>query len=40
VPHPPVSSAPSTTAGPPPPPYDPYSRGPYERGWPGDTGRH
>jgi hypothetical protein len=39
VPHPPVSNPPSTTAGPPQPPYDPYSRGPYERGWPGDTGR-
>ncbi|KAH6715370.1 hypothetical protein BKA61DRAFT_352324 [Leptodontidium sp. MPI-SDFR-AT-0119] len=29
---------PSTSAGP-HPPYDPYSRGPYERGWPGDGGR-
>lgn len=29
---------PATTAGP-PPPFDPYSRGPYERGWPGEGGR-
>jgi hypothetical protein len=29
---------PATTTGP-PPPYDPYSRGPYERGWPGESGR-
>jgi hypothetical protein len=29
---------PATTAGG-PPPYDSYPRGPYERGWPGDSGR-
>lgn len=29
---------PSPSAGPPPPPFDPYSRGQYERGW-GDPGR-
>jgi hypothetical protein len=29
---------PATAAGP-PPPYGPYSRGPYERGWPGESGR-
>ncbi|KAH7321615.1 hypothetical protein BKA65DRAFT_408003, partial [Rhexocercosporidium sp. MPI-PUGE-AT-0058] len=29
---------PSTSASP-HPPYDPYSRAPYERGWPGDGGR-
>ena len=30
--------APATTAGP-PPPFDPYARGPYERGWPSERGR-
>ncbi|PMD64963.1 uncharacterized protein K444DRAFT_640673 [Hyaloscypha bicolor E] len=33
-----TSIPPATTAGP-PPPYDPYSRGPFERGWPGEGGR-
>lgn len=28
------SAPPTTSAG--PPPFDPYSRGPYERGWPGE----
>ncbi|KUJ19914.1 uncharacterized protein LY89DRAFT_579776, partial [Mollisia scopiformis] len=30
----PPNAAPTTSAGP-PPAFDPYSRGPYERGWPG-----
>lgn len=36
VPHPASSNAPPTTSAGPPPPFDPYSRGPYERGWPGE----
>jgi hypothetical protein len=30
---------PPVTAGGSQPPFDPYSRGPYERGWPGDNAR-
>ncbi|PMD43497.1 hypothetical protein L207DRAFT_580344 [Hyaloscypha variabilis F] len=34
----PGSVPPATTVGA-PAPYDPYSRGPFERGWPGESGR-
>jgi hypothetical protein len=34
--HPPPPNMPAATTAGPQPPYDPYARGPYERGWAGD----
>jgi len=33
------ANTPTSSAGPPPPPFDPFSRGPYAKGWPGEGSR-